>query len=60
MTVGYPVLKKVPVLLPFCWLHRIFDRLLFRRDRIRAQLEVTADNAQVLAFVEHMRGVGLE
>ena len=59
MTVGYPVLKKAPVLLPFCWIHRIFNRLLFRRDRVRAQLEVTADDAQVLAFLEHMSEVGL-
>ncbi len=59
MTVGYPVLKKAPILLPFCWLHRIFNRLLFRRDRVRAQLEVKADDAQVLAFLQHMDNVGL-
>ncbi len=31
----YPLLDKAPVLLPVFWLIRIFDRLLFKRNRIK-------------------------
>ena len=60
MTVGYPVLKKAPILLPFCWIHRIFNRLLFKRDRVKAQLEITADDSKVLTLVKHLNSIGLE
>lgn len=31
----YPCLKKVPILLPFMWIRRWFNAILFRRDRIK-------------------------
>lgn len=38
MRQNYPVLKKCPILLPFCWLHRGFRALFFRRDRVAREL----------------------
>ncbi len=31
----YKILKRYPVLLPFCWIHRIFSVLLFKTSRIK-------------------------
>lgn len=36
----YPVLKKAPVLLPFCWIARGFSTLFFKRDAIKKQTEI--------------------
>lgn len=30
----YKVLKVIPVLLPFCWLHRAFNALLFKKETV--------------------------
>ncbi len=30
----YRFLRKAPILLPFCWIHRIFDVIFFKRDRL--------------------------
>ena len=35
----YPVLKKAPVLLPICWLRRIFYSLFFNRKAFKTQAE---------------------
>lgn len=35
MVSAYPVLKKCPILLPFCWVARMIRALLFRRNNIR-------------------------
>ena len=37
---SYPILKKYPVLLPFCWLHRLFFVIIHKRDVIRRELEL--------------------
>lgn len=31
----YPILKKIPVLLPFCWIHRMFRAIFKKQDRIK-------------------------
>lgn len=59
MKSGYPVLIKYPILLPFCWIHRAFDRLLFKRDRIKHQIELAASNDAIAEYVSHMNAVGL-
>lgn len=35
MCLLYPVLKKIPVLLPFCWIHRTIRTLFTKRERIK-------------------------
>lgn len=35
----YPSLKKHPWLLPFLWIHRLFKSVLFRRERVKIELE---------------------
>lgn len=35
----YPVLKKVPVLYPFCWIHRLLHALICKNDKVMAQLK---------------------
>lgn len=39
MRVIYPVLQKVPLLLPFCYLHKGIYTFIFKRDKIREQKE---------------------
>ena len=34
----YPVLSKIPTLLPFCYCHKLFRVLLFRRDVFKTQV----------------------
>ena len=36
MCAKYPILKKMPFLLPFMWIIRIFTVLLFKRKRLEA------------------------
>lgn len=38
MKVGYPILRKAPVLLPFCWIYRLIVRPFTRREKISAKL----------------------
>ncbi|MBQ3705269.1 MAG: nucleotidyltransferase family protein [Clostridia bacterium] len=35
----YPVLKKLPVLYPFCWAHRLLHALFCKKDKVLAQLK---------------------
>lgn len=35
---SYPVLEKCPVLLPFCYIHRAFYALLFKRRRVAKEI----------------------
>ena len=56
---GYPVLKKVPILLPFCWLHRIVNRALFGRDRVKKQLTLVTSTEAIKEYLNHIDAVGL-
>ncbi|MBR2489005.1 MAG: nucleotidyltransferase family protein [Clostridia bacterium] len=55
----YPVLKKVPVLLPFMWIYRVFETLLFDKGKIKTHqqhlkqmtTENISDLKQALNFV---------
>ena len=35
----YPRLKKHGWMLPFCWVHRLFKAVLFKRGRVKSELE---------------------
>lgn len=39
MKYSFPVLKKAPFLLPFCWVIRVFRTLFFRRSSLKKQYE---------------------
>lgn len=59
MKVVYPSLKKVPFLLPFYWIVRIFRTLIFRRGKISENLNVDKQQEQINALAEHFSTVGL-
>ena len=57
----YPVLKKWPILLPFCWVHRWFDAVFRDRDKLRRGMVVAKMNEKErAAYRRHMDMVGLE
>ena len=35
----YPILKEIPILYPFCWLHRLVHALIFKNEKVMAQLK---------------------
>ena len=35
----YPILKKIPILYPFCWLHRLVYALVFKNEKVMTQLK---------------------
>ena len=39
----YPVLKRYPVLWPFCWSHRLFYALIKKRSAIRIEIDTIRD-----------------
>lgn len=61
MRILYPFLASVPVLLPFCWVHRGVDRLvrkkLYALKMIRDVQEVTADEAEDVSRMLAMVGL---
>ena len=62
MTVKYPVLKKVPVLLPFCYVARWFEALFFRRDTISAhkhELDLQTDQ-NIEKYEKDLKFMGIE
>ncbi|MBO4467852.1 MAG: nucleotidyltransferase family protein [Clostridia bacterium] len=62
MTVKYPVLKKAPVLLPFCYIARWFEALFFRRDTISKhtkELEMQTDE-NIKEYEENLKFMGIE
>ena len=51
----YKILKYLPFLLPFCWIHRLFAALLFRRDTIKASFDdVEKMNSDFSDYVNHI------
>ena len=61
MSVKYPVLKKIPVLLPFCWIHRAVNALLNKKDVVHS-ISTHYDNADMDAgkrINEFRRSIGL-
>lgn len=62
MAKKYPILNKAPLLLPFFWIYRIFDIILFNRSKIKQQKNGVEDNFgdNVKRYDEHMKNVGLD
>ena len=62
MTVKYPVLKKVPLLLPFCYIARWFEALFLRRDTISAhkkELDLQTDE-RIEKYENDLKYMGIE
>lgn len=62
MQYRYPVLKKCPVLLPFVWIWRFFDVLLFKRDKLNRRInELNSTNEEaVTEYQKAINYVGLD
>ena len=62
MAKKYPVLKKVPVLLPLRWIVRFFETIIGRRAIVKKFINETAriENADVKENEQALRLVGLE
>ncbi len=43
LRVNYPVLKRFPVLTPFCWFHRIFGAITRKRKRISREVKTVRE-----------------
>ena len=58
----YPILRKLPFLLPFMWLYRLVNILLFKRSKIRkGQKRLNQINDDVTAaYYQELRFVGLQ
>lgn len=39
MCASYPILKKLPILLPFCWVLRLINGFIFKNGKFRRQLK---------------------
>ncbi len=62
MVTIYPVLKKAPILLPFCWIARCFGAFFGKKNKkARAELKTvkTISNDKVEAIKEIREGLGL-
>lgn len=46
MSVRYPVLKKAPILLPFCWIHKGFYTLFCNRSALKRELDKNKTNTK--------------
>lgn len=62
MKIKYPILEKLPVLLPFCWVHRIFSTLLHKRNKITEHVGMVENKFgdNVDKFDKHIQAVGLD
>ena len=51
----YKILKYLPFLLPFCWVHRLFAALLFRRNTLKTSFDdVGKMNSEFSDYVNHI------
>ena len=55
----YPILNKLPFLLPVFWVVRIFDRLLNKRDKLKDEVEMASDVQYLNKIKKHLNDVGL-
>lgn len=62
MCIIFPVLKKVPVLLPFMWIWRLIYAVLFKRKNVKNQYENIgkASNDEALEYKKQLEAVGLD
>lgn len=58
----YPVLKKIPILLPIMWVVRFFDILIFKRDKIKTQINdfETSSAERITDYGQALNYVGLD
>jgi hypothetical protein len=58
----YPILKKLPVLLPFLWVIRLADRALHHRDRYRRSMANVArmSDENISQYQKELNYVGLD
>ena len=55
MKLRYRFLKYLPFLLPFCWIHRFFAALLFRRNVIKSSVnDVGKMNSDFSDYINHI------
>jgi hypothetical protein len=56
----YPALEKAPVLLPFFWVGRIFDRVFFKSDRVKkfAHIAKMSTKSEANSFKSELEAVG--
>ena len=51
----YKILRLFPFLLPFCWFHRLFTALIFRRNTIKSSVsDVGKMNSEFSDYVNHI------
>ncbi|MBR5538911.1 MAG: nucleotidyltransferase family protein [Clostridia bacterium] len=62
LELGYPILKKCPLLLPFCWCHRFVKTLIFRREKLSRRLDEIKNTTEekVAAYQDELIAVGLD
>ena len=58
----YPILEKLPIVLPFVWIWRLIRIVLFRRSSVRRSLKRASvlDKDAVRNFQHNLEAVGLE
>lgn len=58
----YPILKKMPIVLPFVWIIRLFRTVLFRWDSVRRSVQKASllDEKKISEYQSHLEIVGLE
>ena len=58
----YPILEKLPIVLPFVWIWRLIRIVLFRRSSVRRSLKRASvlDKDAVRNFQHNLEIVGLE
>lgn len=51
----YPILKYLPFLLPFCYIHRLLAGLIFRRDTVKSSFkDVSKMNSDHSNYINHI------
>lgn len=62
MAEKYPVLKKTSILLPVMWVVRFFDILIFKRDKIKTQINdfETSSAERITNYGQALNYVGLD
>jgi hypothetical protein len=54
----YAILEKMPFLLPFCWAHKAFKVLFFKRDVLKSQLtDIEEYNSDYSSYLKHIREI---
>lgn len=52
----YPILEKMPIILPFCHIHRILKALIFRTDELKV-IKENLENTTEEKILEHKRNL---